>query len=103
MAVREAFKKWKLQIFTCKVNIDEIDCNHICQKTGSSTSNASTHLTAAHNITKSTQFYNGIFIENESQVSPLDINIQETIEQVLMEFIVEDIQPFHILKSKKFR
>lgn len=65
--------------------------------------NAGTHLTAAHNITKSTQFYNGIFIENELQVSSLDINTQEAIEQALMEFIVEDTQPFHILKSKIFQ
>ncbi|CAG8598164.1 9977_t:CDS:2 [Funneliformis mosseae] len=56
------------------INIDEIDCNHICQRKRSSTSNANTHLTAAHNKTKSTQFYNEIFIENESQLSPLDIN-----------------------------
>ncbi|CAG8683391.1 12307_t:CDS:2, partial [Funneliformis caledonium] len=62
--------------FTCKVNVDGIDCNHICRGKGTSTSNA---------------------------VSPLDINTQEAIEQELMEFIVEDTQPFHILKSKKFQ
>src|SRR4051794_35939984 len=31
-------------IFTCKVNVDGIDCNYICRGKGSSTSNAGTHL-----------------------------------------------------------